>query len=63
MVSLIISRRLNGLAEGVSSIFHNAVRQQWSSITAGSSIGEFKSRYIRGSDVARIFIQLILLEI
>ncbi|XP_046468636.1 tumor protein p63-regulated gene 1-like protein isoform X1 [Neodiprion pinetum] len=36
--------RLNGLAEGVSSIFHNAVRQQWSSFTARSSFGEFESR-------------------
>ncbi|XP_012269413.2 tumor protein p63-regulated gene 1-like protein isoform X1 [Athalia rosae] len=36
--------RLNGLAEGVSSVFHNAVRQQWSSFTARSSIAEFESR-------------------
>ncbi|XP_014214252.1 tumor protein p63-regulated gene 1-like protein isoform X1 [Copidosoma floridanum] len=36
--------RLNGLAEGVSTILHNAIRQEWSSITSLSSTAHFEPR-------------------
>ncbi|XP_033219605.1 tumor protein p63-regulated gene 1 protein-like [Belonocnema kinseyi] len=37
--------RLNGLAEGVSSILHSAVRQEWSSLTTLSGFTKFEPRY------------------
>lgn len=40
------SRRLSGLAEGVSSIIHCAVRQEWSSVAGCSGLGQFEPRYI-----------------
>lgn len=45
-INLIISRRLSGLAEGVSSIIQCAVRQEWSSIAGCSSLAQFEPRYI-----------------
>ncbi|XP_031788137.1 tumor protein p63-regulated gene 1-like protein isoform X2 [Nasonia vitripennis] len=36
--------RLNGLAEGVSSLIHSAVRQEWSSFTSLSSTSQFEPR-------------------
>lgn len=44
-VNLIYSRRLSGLAEGVSSLIHCAVRQEWSSIAGCSNLTQFESRY------------------
>jgi len=44
-VDLISSRRLSGLAEGVSSVIHCAVRQEWSSVTGCSSLTQFEPRY------------------
>lgn len=48
-ITLIIFRRLSGLAEGVSSVIQCAVRQQWSSIAGCSSIGQFEPRYTYSS--------------
>ncbi|XP_023315696.1 tumor protein p63-regulated gene 1-like protein isoform X5 [Trichogramma pretiosum] len=36
--------RLNGFAEGFSSLIHSAVRQEWSSITSLSSTAQFEPR-------------------
>lgn len=44
-IDSISSRRLSGLAEGVSSIIHCAVRQEWSSVTGCSSLTQFEPRY------------------
>lgn len=44
-IDLISSRRLSGLAEGVSSVIQCAVRQEWSSITGCSSLTQFEPRY------------------
>ncbi|XP_066595266.1 tumor protein p63-regulated gene 1 protein-like [Prorops nasuta] len=39
-----IAPKLNGLAEGVSSIFNCAIRQQWSSFSSQCSISQFEPR-------------------
>lgn len=39
-----LAPRLSGLAEGVSSVIHCAVRQEWSSITGCSSLTQFEPR-------------------
>ncbi|XP_058797466.1 tumor protein p63-regulated gene 1-like protein [Phymastichus coffea] len=36
--------RLNGLAEGVSSLIHSVIRQEWSSFTSLSSTAQFEPR-------------------
>ncbi|KAL6266405.1 hypothetical protein P5V15_003258 [Pogonomyrmex californicus] len=41
-----LAPRLSGLAEGVSSIIHCAVRQEWSSIAGCSNLTQFEPRYI-----------------
>ncbi|XP_076167513.1 tumor protein p63-regulated gene 1-like protein isoform X1 [Ptiloglossa arizonensis] len=45
-----LAPRLSGLAEGVSSIFHCAVRQEWSSLTSCTGLTQFDSRkrYLSG---------------
>ncbi|XP_053983817.1 tumor protein p63-regulated gene 1-like protein isoform X1 [Hylaeus volcanicus] len=45
-----LAPRLSGLAEGVSSIFNCAVRQEWSSLTSCTGLAQFESRkrYISG---------------
>ncbi|XP_029168544.1 tumor protein p63-regulated gene 1-like protein isoform X2 [Nylanderia fulva] len=40
-----LAPRLSGLAEGVSSIIHCAVRQEWSSVTGCSNLTQFEPRY------------------
>lgn len=45
LTNMIILRRLNGLAEGVSSLIHSVVRQEWSSFTSVSSTAQFEPRY------------------
>lgn len=44
-IDLISSRRLSGLAEGVSSVIQCAVRQEWSSVTGCSNLSQFEPRY------------------
>ncbi|KYM95933.1 PREDICTED: tumor protein p63-regulated gene 1-like protein isoform X1 [Cyphomyrmex costatus] len=39
-----LAPRLNGLAEGVSSVIHCAVRQEWSSIAGCSNLTQFEPR-------------------
>ncbi|XP_031830586.1 tumor protein p63-regulated gene 1-like protein isoform X1 [Nomia melanderi] len=39
-----LAPRLSGLAEGVSSIFHCAVRQDWSSLTSCTGLAQFEPR-------------------
>ncbi|XP_033327486.1 tumor protein p63-regulated gene 1-like protein isoform X1 [Megalopta genalis] len=39
-----LAPRLSGLAEGVSSIFHCAVRQEWSTLTSCAGLAQFESR-------------------
>ncbi|KZC09177.1 PREDICTED: tumor protein p63-regulated gene 1-like protein [Dufourea novaeangliae] len=39
-----LAPRLSGLAEGVSSLFHCAVRQEWSPLTSCSGLAQFEPR-------------------
>ncbi|CAK9818177.1 Tumor protein p63-regulated gene 1 protein [Anthophora quadrimaculata] len=39
-----LAPRLSGLAEGVSSIIHCAVRQEWSSLTSCTGLAQFEPR-------------------